>query len=214
MKRSVDMIRVRKEELEYGFLRGVKEYVRQKVEMGAMPWGKRVFYPKMVLRARPQKLRDFLIDEELWSLSEWKEETLKRYGEGHHLNKCGGRYYMGIYFKSTKGRDIRRKISLGTKDIEEAKRRRDEFYKEWVGKALKWYMADGAKWNMKLPGVPELGIQSQLEKRAREAIREEQVRKLKEEREKWKAKREEQVRMSPFWDNGEKRSKALTKKKK
>ena len=50
-----DIIGKRKEELGYGFLRGVKEMVRQKVEMGLMPWGRRVFYPKMVLRARPPK---------------------------------------------------------------------------------------------------------------------------------------------------------------
>ena len=168
----MDEVKIRKEELEHGFLRGVKEMVRQKVEMGLMPWGRRVFYPKMVLRARPQKLRDFLIEEEVWELQEWSKDSLESNPERHHLYECGGRYYMGLDFKSTRGRSIRRKISLGTRELEEAKERRDEFYKEWSGKGLKWYMADGAKWNMKLPGVPEVGELSKLDKRARKETEE------------------------------------------
>lgn len=207
----MDEEKIRKEELEHGFLRGVKEMVRQKVEMGLMPWGRRVFYPKMVLRARPQKLRDFLIEEEVWELQEWSKDSLESNPERHHLYECGGRYYMGLYFKSTRGRSIRRKISLGTRELEEAKERRDEFYKEWSGKGLKWYMADGAKWNMKLPGVPEVGELSKLDKRARKETEEAAVQALKEARESWKRMRWEQVRKEEYWEAEEKRSRSLRK---
>ena len=207
----MDEVKIRKEELEHGFLRGVKEMVRQKVEMGLMPWGRRVFYPKMVLRARPQKLRDFLIEEEVWELQEWSKDSLESNPERHHLYECGGRYYMGLHFKSTRGRSIRRKISLGTRELEEAKERRDEFYKEWSGKGLKWYMADGAKWNMKLPGVPEVGEESKLDKRARKETEEAAVQALKEARESWKRRRWEQVRKEEYWEAEEKRSRSLRK---
>lgn len=207
----MDEVKIRKEELEHGFLRGVKEMVRQKVEMGLMPWGRRVFYPKMVLRARPQKLRDFLIEEEVWELQGWSKDSLESNPERHHLYECGGRYYMGLYFKSTRGRSIRRKISLGTRELEEAKERRDEFYKEWSGKGLKWYMADGAKWNMKLPGVPEVGELSELDKRARKETEEAAVQALKEARESWKRRRWEQVRKEEYWEAEEKRSRSLRK---
>lgn len=211
MRKGLDEEKIRKEELEHGFLRGVKEMVRQKVEMGLMPWGRRVFYPKMVLRARPQKLRDFLIEEEVWELQEWSKDSLESNPERHHLYECGGRYYMGLYFKSTRGRSIRRKISLGTRGLEEAKERRDEFYKEWSGKGLKWYMADGAKWNMKLPGVPEVGELSKLDKRARKETEEAAVQALKEARESWKRMRWEQVRKEEYWEAEEKRSRSLRK---
>lgn len=211
MRKGLDEVKIRKEELEYGFLRGVKEMVRQKVEMGLMPWGRRVFYPKMVLRARPQKLRDFLIEEEVWELQEWSKDSLESNPERHHLYVCGGRYYMGLYFKSTRGRSIRRKISLGTRELEEAKERRDEFYKEWRGKGLKWYVADGAKWNMKLPGVPEVGELSKLDKRARKETEEAAVKALKEARESWKRRRWEQVRKEEYWEAEEKRSRSLRK---
>ena len=211
MRKGLDEEKIRKEELEHGFLRGVKEMVRQKVEMGLMPWGRRVFYPKMVLRARPQKLRDFLIEEEVWELQEWSKEALESNPERHHLYVCGGRYYMGLSFKSTRGRSIRRKISLGTRELEEAQERRDEFYNEWRGKGLKWYMADGAKWNMKLPGVPEVGEVSKLDKRARKETEEAAVQALKEARESWKKMRWEQVRKEEYWEAEEKRSRSLRK---
>lgn len=157
------------------------------------------------------EVEGFLIEEEVWELQEWSKDSLESNPERHHLYECGGRYYMGLYFKSTRGRSIRRKISLGTRELEEAKERRDEFYKEWSGKGLKWYMADGAKWNMKLPGVPEVGELSKLDKRARKETEEAAVQALKEARESWKRMRWEQVRKEEYWEAEEKRSRSLRK---
>ena len=51
---------------------------------------------------------------------------------GCHLTrnyKLNSKRYAGI--KGIKSRSVRRKISLGTKDEEEAKERRELFYEEW-----------------------------------------------------------------------------------
>ena len=37
-----------------------------RAEMGVMPWGKHVFYPRMLHKARPQKVSDFLVDDDRW----------------------------------------------------------------------------------------------------------------------------------------------------
>ena len=62
-KYSEGEIRVRCAEAERGFLAGVKEMVKMRAEMGVMPWGKHVFYPRMLHKARPQKVSDFLVDD-------------------------------------------------------------------------------------------------------------------------------------------------------
>ena len=67
------------------------------------------------------------------------------------------KYYLGLLFKSTKSRSVRRKISLGTKDEEVAKERRELFYDEWEGKHLTWAQSEGAKWNMKVSGCAAIG---------------------------------------------------------
>ena len=43
--------------------------VKMRAEMGVMPWGKHVFYPRMLHKARPQKVSDFLVGEERWYVS-------------------------------------------------------------------------------------------------------------------------------------------------
>lgn len=94
---------------------------------------------------------------------------MEKWGSKHHLYRsAGGKYYLGILFKSTKARSVRRKISLGTKDEEEAKERRELFYEEWEGKHLTWAQCEGAKWNMKVSGCAAIGSKSALERKARE----------------------------------------------
>lgn len=167
-KNSEGEIRVRCAEAERGFLAGVKEMVKMRAEMGVMPWGKHVFYPRMLHKARPQKVSDFLVDDERWYVSV-REVDMEKWGEKHHLYRgASGKYYLGLLFKSTKARSVRRKISLGTKDEEEAKERRELFYEEWEGKHLTWAQCEGAKWNMKVSGCAAIGSKSALERKARE----------------------------------------------
>lgn len=198
MRTKLDIARIRRIGAEHGFLMGVKEMVRQKVEMGVMPWGDRVYYPKMMREARPQKLRDFAVEEEVWELNRWREEDIEKYGERHHLNECSGRFYLSILFKSTRGRAVRRKISLGTRKLEVACYRRDKFYKAWAGKALKWYMAEGAKWNMRLKDIPEIGEKSRLEKEAEAQLSAEQKALMKARVKEWREKRRATARTEPF----------------
>lgn len=168
-KNSEGEIRVRCAEAERGFLAGVKEMVKMRAEMGVMPWGKHVFYPRMLHKARPQKVSDFLVDDERWHVSV-REVDMEKWGSKHHLYRsASGKYYLGLLFKSTKARSVRRKISLGTKDEEEAKERRELFYEEWEGKHLTWAQCEGAKWNMKVRGCAVIGSKSALERKAREA---------------------------------------------
>lgn len=68
-KNSEGEIRERCAEAERGFLAGVKEMVKMRAEMGVMPWGKHVFYPRMLHKARPQKVSDFLVEDERWYLN-------------------------------------------------------------------------------------------------------------------------------------------------
>ena len=112
-----------------------------RAEMGVMPWGKHVFYPRMLHKARPQKVSDFLVDDERWYLNGVRELDIEKWGEKYHLYRsASGKYYLGLLFKSTKARSVRRKISLGTLDEEVAKERREMFYEEWEGKHLTWPM--------------------------------------------------------------------------
>lgn len=82
-KNSEGEIRVRCAEAERGFLAGVKEMVKMRAEMGVMPWGKHVFYPRMLHKARPQKVSDFLVEDERWYVSV-REVDIEKWGEKHH----------------------------------------------------------------------------------------------------------------------------------
>lgn len=204
MEAKLDRERIRREETEYGFLRGVKEMVRQKVEMGMMPWGKRIYYPKMFHKARPQKLSDFLVEGETWKLNKWREVELEKWGDNHHLNKFKGRYYMGLLFKSSRGRALRRKISLGTEDEKEARERRDVFYGEWVGKEISWSMANGAQWNMRVTGYPEIGEKSWVTRKAEKEVKKEHLEQARAMAKEWQAKRKAQVALEGFKKETEK----------
>ena len=49
MRKNIEgEIRVRCAEAERGFLAGVKEMVKMRAEKGVLPWGKHVFYPRML----------------------------------------------------------------------------------------------------------------------------------------------------------------------
>ena len=54
--------------------------------MGVMPWGKHVFYPRMLHKARPQKVSDFLVGDERWYVSVREADyivTGKQIGRAH-----------------------------------------------------------------------------------------------------------------------------------
>ena len=88
-------------------------------------------------------MSDFLVDDERWYVSV-REVDMEKWGSKHHLYRsASGKYYLGLLFKSTKSRSVRRKRSLGTKDEEEAKERRELFYDEWEGKHLTWAQGEG-----------------------------------------------------------------------
>ena len=79
-KYSEGEIRVKCAEAERGFLAGVKEMVKMRAEMGVMPWGKHVFYPRMLHKARPQKVSDFLVEDERWYVSV-REVDMEKWGD-------------------------------------------------------------------------------------------------------------------------------------
>lgn len=70
----------------------------------------------MLHKARPQKVSDFLVEDERWYVSVKFEVDMEKWGSKHHLYRsASGKYYLGLLFKSTKA-SVRRKISLGTKE--------------------------------------------------------------------------------------------------
>ena len=46
-----------------------------------MPWGKNVFYPRMLHKARPQKVSDFLVGDERWYVSVRAEMGVMPWGK-------------------------------------------------------------------------------------------------------------------------------------